>query len=135
MNFPGFEVGIQNNNSGLVTCLNLYLGNFYFHPSTFTMNLMVAKQLIYHVKIPVLHSVKLLSCVRLFATPWTVAYQLPLSRGSSRQAYWSGVPLPYYTTYAKWHLSHYYGTILRKSVWKGTGHNIQLQVQSNSSWV
>ena len=54
-NFPGFEVSIENNNSGLVTCLNLYLGNFYFHPSTSTMNLMVAKQLIYHVKIPVLH--------------------------------------------------------------------------------
>ena len=26
-----------------------------------------------------------LSCVRLFATPWTVAYQAPLSRGFSRQ--------------------------------------------------
>jgi len=38
--------------------------------------------------------VKLLSCVRLFATPWTVAHQAPLSMGFSRQAYWSGVPLP-----------------------------------------
>ena len=38
--------------------------------------------------------VKLLSRVRLFATPWTAAYQAPLSMGFSRQEYWSGVPLP-----------------------------------------
>ena len=38
--------------------------------------------------------VQLLSCVRLFATPWTVAYQAPLSMGFSRQEYWSGFPLP-----------------------------------------
>ena len=37
---------------------------------------------------------KSLSRVRLFATPWTVAYQAPLSMGFSRQEYWSGVPLP-----------------------------------------
>ena len=37
---------------------------------------------------------KLLSCVWLFATPWTVAYQAPPSMGFSRQEYWSGVPLP-----------------------------------------
>src|SRR5574340_913646 len=33
------------------------------------------------------------SC-RLLATPWTSAYQAPLSMGFSRQEYWSGVPLP-----------------------------------------
>ena len=38
--------------------------------------------------------VKLLSRVRLFATPWTTAYQVPLSMGFSRQEYWSGVPFP-----------------------------------------
>ena len=27
-------------------------------------------------------------------TPWTVARQVPLSMGFSRQEYWSGVPLP-----------------------------------------
>ena len=37
---------------------------------------------------------KLLSCVRLFVTPWTVAYQAPLSMGFSRQEYWSGLPFP-----------------------------------------
>ena len=37
---------------------------------------------------------KSLSRVRLFATPWTVAYQAPLSMGFSRQEYWSGLPFP-----------------------------------------
>ena len=32
--------------------------------------------------------------VRLFATPWTVARQAPLSVGFSRQEYWSGLPCP-----------------------------------------
>ena len=38
--------------------------------------------------------VKSLSRVRLFATPWTVTYQAPLSMWFSRQEYWSGLPFP-----------------------------------------
>ena len=38
--------------------------------------------------------VKSLSSVRLFATPWTVAYQAPLFMGFSKQEYWSGLPCP-----------------------------------------
>ena len=38
--------------------------------------------------------VKSLTCVRLFATPWTVAHQAPPSMGFSRQEYWSGLPFP-----------------------------------------
>ena len=38
--------------------------------------------------------VKSLSCVRLFATPWTVAYQAPPSIGFSRKECWSGLPFP-----------------------------------------
>ena len=37
---------------------------------------------------------KSLSCVQLFATPWTVAYQAPPSMGFSRQECWSGLPFP-----------------------------------------
>ena len=37
---------------------------------------------------------ELLSRVRLFATPWTVAHQVPLSMGFPRQEYWSGLPFP-----------------------------------------
>ena len=33
------------------------------------------------------------SCLTL-ATPWTVACQVPLSLGFSRQEYWSGLPFP-----------------------------------------
>ena len=36
----------------------------------------------------------MLSNVQLFLTPWTAAYQAPLSMGFPRQEYWSGVPLP-----------------------------------------
>ena len=32
--------------------------------------------------------------VRLFATPWTVAHQAPLSMGFSRPESWSGWPFP-----------------------------------------
>ena len=35
-----------------------------------------------------------LSCVRVFAMPWTVAHKAPLSMGFSRQEYWSGLPCP-----------------------------------------
>ena len=38
--------------------------------------------------------VKSFSHVQLFATPWTIAYQLPPSSGFSRQEYWSGLPFP-----------------------------------------
>ena len=34
------------------------------------------------------------SVLRLFVTPWNVAYQAPLSMGFSRQEYWSGLPFP-----------------------------------------
>ena len=37
---------------------------------------------------------KLLSRVQLFATPWTIAHQAPLSMEFIRQEYWSGLPLP-----------------------------------------
>ena len=44
--------------------------------------------------IPKEKKVKSLSSVQRFATPWTVAYQVPLSVGFSRQEYWSGLPFP-----------------------------------------
>ena len=36
----------------------------------------------------------LFSCVRLFVILWTVAFQVPLFMGCSRQEYWSGLPCP-----------------------------------------
>ena len=37
---------------------------------------------------------KSLSRVRLFAIPWTLAYEARLSMEFSRQEYWSGLPFP-----------------------------------------
>ena len=45
-------------------------------------------------KVKVKVKVKSLSCVQLFATPWTVAYQVPQSMEFSRQEYWCGLPFP-----------------------------------------
>ena len=36
----------------------------------------------------------MLSRVRLFVTPWTVAYQASQSMEFSREEYWSGLPFP-----------------------------------------
>ena len=45
-----------------------------------------------------MHFPKGLVCVlrhiQLFATPWTVFLQAPLSMGFSQQEYWSGLPFP-----------------------------------------
>jgi len=35
-----------------------------------------------------------ISCVQLFVTLWTIAYQVPLFMEFSRQEYWSGLPFP-----------------------------------------
>ena len=43
---------------------------------------------------PLWQKVKSLSRIQLFASPWTVAYQAPLSMEFSRQEYWSGLPFP-----------------------------------------
>ena len=59
------------------------------------------KQMLYHlshqgslIALWTSEPVKLLSCVRLFAIPWSVAYQAPPSMEFSRQEYWSGLPFP-----------------------------------------
>ena len=36
-----------------------------------------------------------ISCVQLFAAPWVIAYQAPLSMKFPRQEYWSGLPFPF----------------------------------------
>ena len=36
----------------------------------------------------------MISCVRFFATPWTIACQDPLSLQFPRQGYWTGLPFP-----------------------------------------
>ena len=45
-----------------------------------------------HIKVKVVKSSR--SVMSDSATPWTVAYQAPLSMGFSRQEYWSVLPFP-----------------------------------------
>ena len=47
----------------------------------------------YHFFFQLTLEVKSFSLVRLFAIPWTIAYQA-LSMGFSRQEYWNGLPFP-----------------------------------------
>ena len=46
--------------------------------------------------------VKLLSRVRLFVTPWTLAHEAPPSMGFSRQEYWSELPFPSVISHKTW---------------------------------
>ena len=47
----------------------------------------------------------MLSRVQFLTTPWTAAYQAPLSMGFSWQEYWSGLPLPSLAQYIFHHIS------------------------------
>ena len=74
---------------------------------------------------------KLHSRVRLFATPWTAAHQAPPSMGSSRQEYWSGVPLPsptrpFRTNTQKRCLFHYRGLEYKSRKSRNTWSNRQI---------
>ena len=98
---------------------------------------------------------KSLSCVQLFATPWTVAYQAPLSMEFSRQEYWSGLPFPSpgdlpdpgvepglpHCRQTLYHLSHHWplGKCKFKLLWNNTAHlfsSVQCSrsVMSDSLW-
>ena len=71
--------------------------NLWFEVCRFSLvvvcSLVVAYGLCFWILVPC-DWVKSLSRVRLFATPWTVAYQAPPSMGFSRLEYWSGLPFP-----------------------------------------
>ena len=62
-----------------------------YYSSTLSLDITL---LWYTLSFSVKVKVKLLSRVRLFATPWTAAYQAPLSMRFSRQECWSGLPFP-----------------------------------------
>ena len=67
---------------------------------------------------------KSLSCVQLFATPWTEAYQAPPSMGFSRQEYWSGLPLSFPFLHTLSSIYCYYGFF-------DDGHSDQCEVISH----
>ena len=63
-------------------------------PDPGTKYLIVNAAHIHIHQMPFKVKVKSLSRVWFFATPWTVDYQAPPSRGFSRQECWSGLPFP-----------------------------------------
>ena len=58
------------------------------------IHFVVYLRLTQHCKPPMCLCAQLLSHVQLFATPWTVAHQAPLSMEFYGQEYWSGLPFP-----------------------------------------
>ena len=71
----------------------LHLDSSLFWPPPHFLNHMIKQNLRENTQI-MSEWVKSLSHVQLFTTPWTVAHQLPLSMGFSRQEYWRGLPFP-----------------------------------------
>ena len=68
---------------------------FYYYPKRCVNHLLVFIVLSpVQVPLPIVAVVQLLSCVQLFAPPWTVACQAPLSMRFPKQDYWSGLPFP-----------------------------------------
>ena len=76
-----------------------------------------------------LHAKSLQPCPTL-ATPWTAAYQAPLSMGFSRQEYWSGVPSPSPSCLAiQWQISKKHIGATRPK-WRGSPLRIKLSFMS-----
>ena len=75
---------------------NDWATNTHTHTHTHTaLSLLYQAKLLLYEVLKRTNEVTLLSRVRLFVTPWTVAHQDSLSMGFSRQEYWSGLPFPY----------------------------------------
>ena len=70
------------------------LGSSWLTRGETCVSLSLEVQLVCLLPLSARSDVKLLSCVRLFETPWTAAYQAPPSMAFSRQEYWSGLPFP-----------------------------------------
>jgi len=80
--------------SSLIPGLGRSPGGGHGNPHIIYINIFYSYHIYYSYCIQHIVKVKSLSRVRLFATPWSVAYQAPLSMGFSRQEYWSGLPFP-----------------------------------------
>ena len=85
---------IQNLENKMESQINSLETRIEKMPERFNKDLEEIKKSQYIMNNAINEQVKSLSHVRLFATPWTVAHQAPLSMGFSRQEYWSGLPFP-----------------------------------------
>ena len=85
-----------SNSDGCMEMNTVYLFSFYFFPSALLkINLYNMKFTNLNVLCDVCLFAQSLSPVQLFATPWTVAGQAPLSMDFSKQEHWSRLPFPY----------------------------------------
>ena len=66
------------------------------------------------------------SCVQIFATPWTIAHEAPLSMGFSRQGYWSGLSCPPSGLGCCYFISKAYPVGISSSFWEG--------LEAHQSW-
>ena len=81
-----WDLARKSNLSFLKTLCVLYFGAVHLFSYTKTVHLYILSFWTFCVYV--------LSHVWLFATPWTVACQVPLSMGFPRQEYWSALPFP-----------------------------------------
>ena len=88
-NFIPFPAIIEFTHQDILLCfLLIYTCKFSFESGS---RKRVRVQFCFSVAVVVVQS---RCCFRLFATPWTVAHQTPLSLGFPRQEYSSGLPFP-----------------------------------------
>ena len=73
---------------------NIYCGAKGDLGSSLCSNTVASSELFIFFRASVSLSVCVLNCVQLFETPWTVAWQAPLSMEFSRQEYCNGLPFP-----------------------------------------
>ena len=85
----------QESNWGLLHCRQiLYQLSYQGSPITVIKVIIIFDQYFLSVVYVSAMCVYVLSYVRLFVTPWSLACQAPLSMEFSRQEYWSGLPFP-----------------------------------------
>ena len=77
---------------------------FYFNKNLF-IHLFIQQIFTEHLTVPCA-VLSRFSCVWLCVTPWTIAHQAPLSKGFSRQEYWSGLPFPTPGNLPDWGIEH-----------------------------
>ena len=78
------SIGLEHNKESAI----------YFHCICFLHHSVSKRDLIFIKEANARMCVQLLSCVILFSTPWTVAFQTPLSMGFSSQEFWSVLRFP-----------------------------------------
>ena len=79
----------QLETQGPICCISIY------HPVIGHGDQEVETSICFYIVCVTITYTYMLSCVQLFATPWTVAHQAPLSLGFSRQEYWNRLPFPF----------------------------------------